>query len=166
MHTLFFSLKRAQHSTLRLSRPLLAKMGLTAARFDLLHPLRRHRNYGLRQSSLQRMLGVSRATVSRMVRSLEDLGLVRRERDTQDYRQKRVLLTELGFERVRLAFRRLVRSGWVQLAIDSTLGADRLDGAYPGPCYGEIGQLDRHLRSLRRHLRDTGCLRYLLTDPL
>ena len=37
MHAVFFDLKRAYHSTLRLTRRLLKRLGLTAARFDLLY---------------------------------------------------------------------------------------------------------------------------------
>jgi hypothetical protein len=39
MDATFFSLKRAFHGTLRLTRVTLAKLGLTAARFDLLYAL-------------------------------------------------------------------------------------------------------------------------------
>ena len=40
MHAAMFSLKRAHHSVLRIGRPMLLDMGLTAARFDLLFALK------------------------------------------------------------------------------------------------------------------------------
>ena len=80
MNAIFFGLKRAYHGTLRIYRHALARQGLTAARFDLLYAAREYRRHGVRQSSLRRALGVSAPTVSRMVASLEALGLLRRER--------------------------------------------------------------------------------------
>jgi DNA-binding MarR family transcriptional regulator len=166
MHSLLFSLKRAQHSTLRISRPLLAKLGLTAARLDLLHALKDRRKSGLLQSHVQRVLGVTRATVSRMLGSLEELGLVRREKEPADRRQKRVWLTDDGYARLDAAYDRLVRSGWVRLAIDSTLGAHTFDGVYRrGPIARELAQLDRHLTALRRGCCDTGSLVYRPRAP-
>jgi DNA-binding MarR family transcriptional regulator len=139
---------------------MLAKMGLTAARFDLLHALKRRRIGGMCQATLQRVLGVSRATVSRMLGSLEELGLVRRQMEECDGRKKRVWLTDEGFARIASAYKRLVRSGWVQIAIDSTLGVRNLDALYWGPCFEEMGGLEHLLQLLRRGLLDTGSLHY------
>jgi DNA-binding MarR family transcriptional regulator len=97
MNAIFFGLKRAFHSTLRVTRRMLTRLGLTAARFDMLHALPRERRYvgeGMRQSELRRQLGVSRPTVSRMLASLEELGLVLRKPDSKDRRQVFVALTE------------------------------------------------------------------------
>jgi hypothetical protein len=66
MHAIFFGLKRAHHGTLCITRSVLAAMGLTAARFDLLYAVMTSRE-GLAQSALRKLLGVSRATVSRML---------------------------------------------------------------------------------------------------
>src|SRR5580704_13287991 len=118
MHCIFFGLKRAHHSTLRITRATLAKMGLTAARFDLLFALTEFRN-GLSQSGMRKQLGVSRQTISRMLRSLEQLGLVKRTRDWLDRRRKRIQLTTRGRRRIALAHRHFTRTGWAQLAVDS-----------------------------------------------
>jgi DNA-binding MarR family transcriptional regulator len=123
MHTIFFGLKRAHHATLRLTRVPIAAMGLTAARFDLLYVLRRNRG-GVMQTALRRVLGVCRATVSKMLGSLEKLGLVRRRFSIVDRRQKVVSLTKLGRLRIARAHREFMRSGWAQLAVDSALGAE------------------------------------------
>ena len=87
VHNIFFGLKRAHHGTLRITRKLLAAFGLTAARFDLLYAVKKERR-GILQSALRKVLGVSRATVSRMLASLEELGLVRRTFAKQDRRGK------------------------------------------------------------------------------
>jgi DNA-binding MarR family transcriptional regulator len=123
MHTVFFGLKRAHHSTLRLTRVELANRGLTAARFDLLYALKERRS-GIRQSGLRRLLGVCRATVSKMLGSLEKLRLVKRSVDMFDRRQKVVELTNRGRWRIARAIHELIRSGWSQLAVDSALGAE------------------------------------------
>jgi DNA-binding MarR family transcriptional regulator len=120
MHAIFFGLKRAHHGTLRITRKVLAALGLTAARFDLLYAVKKS-SRGMVQSALRKVLGVSRATVSRMLASLEELGLVRRTVAVQDRRQRFVELTTKGRWRIAFAHRQLTRSGWAQLAIDSAL---------------------------------------------
>src|ERR1700723_51186 len=128
MDATFFSLKRSFHGTLRLTRATLSKLGLTAARFDLLYALphgRERFDARTRQSDLRRMLGVSRPTVSRMLASLEELKLLRRERATGDRRQIIVSLTQRGSMLIRKAVRAFIDSGWTLLALDSALGVER-----------------------------------------
>jgi DNA-binding MarR family transcriptional regulator len=57
-----------------------------------------------------------------MLASLEELGLVRRERFWYDRRQRIVALTRRGLALVRKAARLFISSGWAQLALDSALG--------------------------------------------
>jgi DNA-binding MarR family transcriptional regulator len=105
----FFGLKRAFHGTLRLGRKPLREHGLTAARFDLLFALTdegRARRAAMYQSTLRRILGVSRATVSRMMISLEELGLVERRKSETDRRQLEVELSPWGWARIRDAYAR------------------------------------------------------------
>ena len=123
MHCIFFGLKRAHQGTLRITRGVLAALGLTAARFDLLYALKKS-NGGVVQSALRRVLGVSRATVSRMLASLEELGLVRRSVPGKDRRQRLVELTTKGRWRIAFAHRQLTRSGRAQLAVDSALAGE------------------------------------------
>jgi DNA-binding MarR family transcriptional regulator len=120
MHVVFFGLKRAHHGTLRITRAPLAELGLTAARFDLLYAVRQSRR-GMVQSKLRRVLGVCRATVSKMLASLEKLGLVRRSIWPRDRRKRLVELTAPGRKSIVRAHRELVRSGWANLAVDSAL---------------------------------------------
>jgi DNA-binding MarR family transcriptional regulator len=165
MNQQFFGLKRAFHATLRLTRASLAKLGLTAARFDLLYalPHSRHRSsLTMRQSNLRGMLGVSRPTVSRMLASLEELGLVRRTRDPYDGRQRVVALTQQGCTLVRRAVRHFIDSGWTELALDSALASDRPGERWcdDGHCLFETDRLERFLGSIRRAFGDVATLYY------
>jgi DNA-binding MarR family transcriptional regulator len=131
VNAIFFGLKRAYHGTLRVTRCMLARIGLTAARFDMLYALP-HGGFragkGMRQSLLRRRLGVSRPTVSRMLASLEELGLVTRKPDENDRRQVFVALTLAGRRLLRRAKRTFIESGYIQLAVDTALGAESSGG--------------------------------------
>jgi DNA-binding MarR family transcriptional regulator len=165
MHALFFGLKRAHQASLRICRPMLAKMGLTPARFDLLYALMNRRS-GTFQGKLQKTLGVTRATVSRMLGSLEALGLIERRVDDVDRRRKRVSLTTLGRERIVQAHKDLTRSGWAQLAIDSVLGGEGgKEPWYRGACLQAMVKLEELLGALRRGFYDTGDLDYPWDPP-
>jgi len=73
---------------------------MTPARFDLVRVLVRDAAFngkvGQFQSALWKALGVSRATVSRMLGALEKLGLVRRSVMRKDRRLRWVELTQEG----------------------------------------------------------------------
>ena len=162
MHAIFFGLKRAHHGTLRITRDVLARMGLTAARFDMLHAIKLRSKQGMLQSALRRALGVCRATVSRMLDSLEQLGLVTRTTYPHDRRQRLVALTTLGRWRIAYAHRHITRSGWAQLAVDSALGAvgSKYHWYEPEECIAVTGVLEGLLDQLRRAFFDRARLRY------
>ncbi len=129
MHAILFSMKRAHHAALAMTRPMLRRVDLTPARFDMLFALfdeglsRWGRRAGLSraigQARLRTILGVCRMTVSRMIRALEALGLVRRWPVRRGGRRLMVQLTERGDEKVRRVVRDLLDPGPVDLAIDS-----------------------------------------------
>jgi len=160
MHNVFFGFKRAHHATLGLTRNILKRMGLTAARFDMLYALKDSR-LGMLQSRLRRLLGVSRTTVSRMLASLEQLGLLTRKLSWSDRRTRDVLLTPRGRASIVFAHRRLTRSGWAQLALDSALGTD---GAYrwyrEGDSTEATALIDGLLGEVRRVFGDRATLVY------
>ncbi len=162
MHAIFFGLKRAHHGTLRITRDVLATMGLTAARFDMLYAVKRRRRRGILQSALQRALGVCRATVSRMLASLEELRLVTRKVYEQDRRQRLVELTTLGRWRIAFAHRHITRSGWAQLAVDSALGGEGREHLWcdTAACIAACSRLDGMLDRLRRAFFDRATLYY------
>jgi DNA-binding MarR family transcriptional regulator len=115
MNAHFFLLKRGFHGFLRVTRRPLKVLGLTAARYDLLYALmQRHSHqeyFPMHQSALRRELGVTGSVVSRMLRSLEKLGLLARKRPMRgDQRQREIRLTEEGWKCIRFAYQALVRS--------------------------------------------------------
>jgi DNA-binding MarR family transcriptional regulator len=158
MNAIFFGLKRAYHGTLRVYRRALARLGLTAARFDLLYVAHEFKRHGVRQSTLRRELGVTAPTVSRMVASLEALGLVRRERSPGDRRQRFVILTKAGRRSIQRAIAVFVRSGRVQLAVDTALCPDRWYD--DEECFLAMDACERILRRLRHAYRDFAKLYY------
>src|ERR1700722_989651 len=166
MHIVFFSLKRAYQSTLRITRRVLTRLGLTAARFDLLYIVQKMQRAGgiMLQRQLQRELGVTAPTVSRMLASLEKLGLVERAVTQEDRRCRYVRVTPEGRRCVLRAARLLIHSGHVQLAVDSALCPQRWPSALQGDLAG--GLLDTTLRRLRYAYRDTAMLDYPWPDPV
>jgi DNA-binding MarR family transcriptional regulator len=95
MNDIHFGLKRAYQSSMRLAETALAGLGVTPARFEMIYFVSKKRST-LSQRDLQRTLDVSAATVSRMLKSLEALGLVEREVMSDDHRRRNVVLTEAG----------------------------------------------------------------------
>jgi hypothetical protein len=149
---------------------MLLDMGLTAARFDLLFALKLESRRRMRQRELQRTLGVSRTTVSRMLASLEKLGLVERSVDPKDRRRKWVALTKHGFWRIGSAYRRFTRSGWAQLALDTAFGAipsfsRPCDWSDPEDCARVSVQLRNALWGIRQEFRDRATLEYPEGEP-
>jgi DNA-binding MarR family transcriptional regulator len=106
------------------------------------------------------MLGVGRATVSRMLGSLEQLGLVRRIRSDSDRRRKLVELTKQGRSRVWLVIRRLIRNKMARLALYTALGANETRCAWfdTEACWRVAAELQELLLDLRRTFGDCGHL--------
>ena len=160
MNGRLFGLKRGYQSALRFSWHVLKGSGLTPARYDMCHALKLQK-YGMRQKNLAEVLGGTRATVSRMVRSLEKLRYVRREFDATDRRCKLVFLTDEGRARLDAAYNRIVRPGWVQFALAWVLGTMRPGDLFPPRyCPVEMAELDAYLWKIRRGFADTGSLSY------
>ena len=159
MHAIFFGLKRAWHGTLRTTRHALAAVGLTAARFDLLYAASMATpGRPPTQRQLRLELGVNRTTVSRMLRSLEELGLVTRDRAYADRRTRIVNLTAAGLSRVRVITKLLMGSGAVQLAVDCAVaGGSWCDE----PARLEASHiLQMTLSDIRHAFRDSATLHY------
>jgi DNA-binding MarR family transcriptional regulator len=115
VHFTFFALKRtflqAMH---KVQVPMMHRLALTPARFDLMFVLQRLRgDAGMRQSTISCWLGVSRQAVSKMVIVLEKLGFVRRKRPNPKKPSRvYVLLTKVGRVVLRRAIKKLaVRDG-------------------------------------------------------
>jgi len=157
MNAIFFGAKRAFQSCLRVMRPYLARLGLTAARFDMLTAVWHH-PHGLFQRKLREMLGVTAPTISRMLRSLEQLGLVRRQHSLSDRRQLYVMLTPAGLKSIRRATRLLVSSGAAQLAVDCALTSNHAQD--DSRCLVQMDRAESIFRCLRHAFRDIARLHY------
>ncbi len=125
MDQIFFGLKRAFHRTLRVGQELTAEFGLTPARFDLLWAMRNWQytcGAPLSQRQLRDILGVSAATLSRMLRALEKLWLVwRGPREGALKSSRELCLTPRGLMLIRGAAKRLYRSGRARRIIDRAM---------------------------------------------
>ena len=163
MHSAPFQLKRAYHSTLAHLRRFAKPYGLTPARYDLLQLV----GSGLmRQSAIHKALGVTRATISRMLISLEKLGLVKRYRPYTKRRRlaRRGFLVQLTREARRL--QRLVRASiitpWFQLAFECYFLAH---GSLADVAFLEVDTLIFRLAELAKHFGDTSQHIYPVEDP-
>jgi DNA-binding MarR family transcriptional regulator len=165
MDNVLFALKRAYHGSLRVGRKALIALrckGLTPARLDMLQAL--STDDFLPQRELQRILGVTKTTVSRMVRALEELGYVLRDRDEEDRRCMFVWLTERGTECLYRVEKALIASGKIARTIVRALGRPvwpyrRKPRELPEPKRRRV-VLRWLLRSLRAGFGGRGCLRY------
>ena len=165
MHVIFFGMKRAWHGCLRITRRTLAAMGLTAARFDLLYALLK--GVATTQRQLRLALGVNRTTISRMLGSLEALGLIKREPVRYgDRRTRSVELTEQGRRRIRFARHELIDTGSAQLAVDSAIagypwaGRPNLDWHDDTACFHGCCVVDSYLSAIRKAYGDFATLYY------
>lgn len=157
MNAILFGLKRAFQASIRFTRPAVAAFGLTAARFDMLHAIKgSYRDHGIRQSDLRRKLGVTAPTVSRMLRSLEELGLVSRTRPTGDTRQRHVILTIAGLAIFRRAYRALVRRRVILRAYNAVLTV----GVLAANWLEETDTAELICRRVSRGFGDTATLGY------
>jgi hypothetical protein len=73
-----------------------------------------------------------------------------------------VALTTRGRWRIAFACRQLVRSGWVQLALDTALASGHPGGDWSDPvqCWKLACELDVALDGFRREFRDRADLEY------
>ena len=155
MNAIMFGCKRGFHSCLRVTRERLQAHGLTAARFDMLSALLAQGEFhSCRQRELRNLLGVSSPVISRMLRSLEALGLVVRGRcDYGDRREKLVTLTAAGRERIEGARKELIPKALRLVYRAVSLGKAR--NAFLNMC-----NLESYLRGIRDKFGDRARLSY------
>jgi DNA-binding MarR family transcriptional regulator len=121
MDGLFLSTKRAHWICVRFGLPLLAKHGLTPARFDVLRNIYERPEMCADQAWIRKAVGVARSTLSRMLRLLVKLGLITRARSKLDRRTLTCSLTEEGKQRVAGALHELVWSKLVSEVVERAL---------------------------------------------
>jgi DNA-binding MarR family transcriptional regulator len=81
------------------------------------------RNYWWSQQAIRHRLGVARSTVSRMLRALEALGWITRERDAYDGRTRKCVLTYEGRRIVASVMSALIWPRVIMRVIDEALRA-------------------------------------------
>src|SRR5580693_7215045 len=156
MHAVFFGLKRAYYATLGLTRRTLRKMGLTAARMDMLYVIHKKGRYSTLQGQLWRTLGVCPSVVSRMLKRLEEMGYVERDVVTNDTRKRTVRLTTKGRARILRAIRQFIGWGYARLALHSVLEPRRWHSEWH--THVAVSQLQEYLRSIRLGFGDRASL--------
>ena len=159
MHAIAFGSKRVFHGFLRVTRKPLCSIGLTAARFDLLSALAGPRlQWGgaEAQFELVQTLGVSPPVVSRMLKALEKLGLVKRVRMDEDQRFKLVFLTKKGF--ALLCEARGIVLGPVRRLVEKALSGRRRCSLPIARIH--VGTVDGYLWRLRRGTGDVASVEY------
>jgi DNA-binding MarR family transcriptional regulator len=144
MHQIFFSIKRVHLRVVELGKRLLKKYGLTPARFDMLRIIDANGPEPVPQAKIRALLGVSAATVSRMLISLEKLGFVERTKSKVDARNLLVALTTFGFDQVDEALVSLVGMGRAERM------ARRGVAFEPKVAVLRMRVLQKHLNSMRR----------------
>lgn len=91
---LCFAVHSASNRISDLYRPLLAEHGLTYAQYTTLMALAEED--GVSITHLAKRLGVANATMTPLLRKLEDKSLVTREMDGESERQKSITITDAG----------------------------------------------------------------------
>ena len=129
MHATTFALKRCHLLAVAMLRAHLkpyAPLRITPARADLFNLFRAALPYSgphMRQREIHKRLGVTRATVSRMLIQLEKMGLIERwPRDT-DRRQKMVRLSRRGRAMHRVVVRWVMNTKVVDRSLQHVLRA-------------------------------------------
>ncbi len=157
MDAIYFGLKRAYQATLKVGRFILSRIGLTPARFDMIYAIRHSGRTFMTQMELRRVLGVSRPTVSRMLASLEKLGLVWRG-PTHDRRTRKVDLTPAGERLLKRVLDELIAPEILSFPIDDALTHGRsLD---ENVRFLKRAYTESTLNILARYFRDTATLYY------
>ncbi|MDB5220325.1 MAG: MarR family [Myxococcaceae bacterium] len=145
MHTMFFSVKRVHLRVVEISKRLVKRFELTPARFDLLRIVDEHHPHPVAQAKIRALLGVSAATVSRMLISLEKLGFVERTESKVDARNLLVALTPYGWNQVDQAMVALITLKGMPERM-----ARRGVAFEPERAVVRLRALQKHLNSMRR----------------
>jgi len=128
MDDVFFGVKRAHLAVNAWALARLKKQfGVTPARFDLMR-LIYERNFQWIQSELRMRLGVARATISRMLRSLEKLGWIERKPNPWDRRTRDCLLTYEGRRVVASVMSALIWPKVIAKIVDASFRTTDVDG--------------------------------------
>ena len=156
MNHIFLGSKQFFLGTIRLTSRLLAKFGITPARYNMLYAILSGEG-GVAQYKLRSLLGVSSPTISRMLKSLEKLGFVIRTPHPRNRRHRWVTATTSGLLRLRAATADIVE--------DTSLDAITEELVNPEPGNHRVGAetiaaADSFLTRVRERLGDAATLRF------
>ena len=124
MDDILFGAKRAYWGSFRFAARKLREFGITSARINLLRVIHATPMQKVSQRYVCHRLGVARSVVSRMLRALEELGLVERAERPFDRRTRMCRLTPEG--------RKLVAHVWTEL-VHSRVVASEIDAIWKEP---------------------------------
>jgi DNA-binding MarR family transcriptional regulator len=128
MHQLFFQFKRSHWGIQNTLRGPVKRIveGMTPARMDMFYALERQYGRGPReQRLLSGMLGVVKSVVSRMLKSMEALGWIRREKAEYDRRMWLITLTKAGKEAFESLYAMFCKSRAMARCVFHALGGKR-----------------------------------------
>jgi DNA-binding MarR family transcriptional regulator len=157
MEKIIFGSKQFYLGTIRLTRRWLTPFGLTPARFNMLCAITSNGYRGVAQHDLLGLLGVTSATICRMLKSLEELGLIVRKPHPGNPRHRWVSITAAGVWRLRDAIVEVVESGELAFAVSEILNS------HPGKqatAEAAIKEMDNLLTRGRKALDDIATLRF------
>jgi DNA-binding MarR family transcriptional regulator len=167
MHAVFNEMKRAYWRSHAMLAPVAKRHGLTPARYDMLFAIATSAGRVILNRDLRKACGTTPGVVSRMLRSLEELGLVRCDRNDRFKGSFFVEITEKGLARL-LAAMSEVDEGGVELALESVVVEDWMN---PDLRVLDMKELGTRLRRVRVRRGDNGRLDYArpiaeaLADP-
>ncbi len=144
MHPVFFGLKRAYYASLGQNRRTLRRMGLTAARMDMLYVIHESWQHSIRQNQLWRVLGVCPSVVSRMLKRLEAIGYVQCSVVHGYVRMRRISLTAKGRATILRAIRLFIGWGYAELVLRCVLQPYHWHREWD--VHVALGQLQEYLR--------------------
>jgi DNA-binding MarR family transcriptional regulator len=164
MHGILFWVKRVHWRGNGTYGRIVADLGLTAARVDLMRAVGDSFAGFESQAAIARHLGVSRATVSLMVKRMVRRHLVTQKRHHYDKRKRVVTLTEIGRRAINTAIRRIDKPGHCGL-----IQRDFEDFLSRHPVFGDVEDLPplfqvdcchELLHTLAQSLGDTSEIRF------
>jgi DNA-binding MarR family transcriptional regulator len=123
MHPVLNEMKRAYWRSHAMLAPLARRHGLTPSRFDMLLSIAQSPGRIILNKDLVEIVGATPGVVARMVRALEELGLVVCDRSARKKRSFFVGVTAQGIERVEAMIAELDVGG-VELAIETVVSED------------------------------------------
>ena len=124
MDDVFFGVKRAHLAVNWWARLKLKEFEVTPARFDLMRLIYERHDFQWVQSELRARLGVARATISRMLKSLEKLGWIERKPNAWDRRTRDCVLTYEGRRIVASVMSALIWPKVIAKIVDASFHSD------------------------------------------